>query len=796
MQLPYSWLKELVETDWSAKEAAFRLTLCGTAAQAEPFSSGQFNNIVVGQIIDIEPIAGTDHLKKAIVEVGSEKLQIVCGAPNAEKGQKVPVAKIGAKLANGMEIKNVKLRGVESSGMICSEAELGLTEDHSGIMVFDEMAPIGEPIEKYLKLDDHIFEFDLTPNRADSLSVIGIARDLASLVEKKISREPYSISETGKKASQEISIEIDDAEACPRYAARVIKGVKVGESPWWIKRKLILCGIRPISNVVDITNLVMLELGHPLHAFDLRRFGGKKVLIRRARNGEKFTTLDGKEHDLSSEVLLITDGTKGMAAAGVMGGLESEVTPETTDVLLESAYFNSVTTRRSRQKLGMVSESSIRFEKGADPNMVPEAVNRAAYLISKYAGGEVYSGIVDCYPKKIEPCLVTLRPERVNKVLGTKIEASRMVEILKGLEFGVSDNKTNLKVSVPTFRPDIAREIDLIEEIARIEGYDKIESADRNMGPLFTTLNKDDLFRQQMRVVLTGQGFDEIYGTGMADPARQSKLTGGKRAIKIMNPIAEDLAVMRNTIFYSMLMAVSHNIAQRNIDLRLFEIGKSFFAGKTESDDPIEMMEIGLALSGKSPDQWNEKGREYSFYDLKGTIDSIMAECRVDGMRYMPVNNNVFRDGYGFELHLSDKVIGSAGLIKEETGKIFDIKQPVYLATLDFGFLLEQRKTERIYEPLPRFPAAPRDLAIVVEDTIPVGEIMDSIRKMGGRLLEKVELFDLYKGKQIGEGKKSLAFSLSYRSGEGSLDGAEVAEIQNKIISHLKEQFKADIREG
>jgi phenylalanyl-tRNA synthetase beta chain len=798
MRLPHSWLRELVDTDWSPKETAFRLTLCGTAAEVSSFSSGQFDNIVVGQIIEIEPIVGTDHLKKAMVDIGTDKLQIVCGAPNASKGQKVAIAKIGAKLSGEMEIKHVKLRGVESSGMICSEAELGLTDDHSGIMVLDDNAPIGEAIGKYLGLDDYVFGFDLTPNRSDSLSAIGIARDVACLAGKKINRESYSLSEVSQKGCEEISIEIDDIEACLRYAARVIKGVKIGPSPWWIKRKLLLSGIRPISNVVDITNLIMLELGHPLHAFDLKRFGQKKIVIKRAIDCEKFTTLDGKEHNLTPEVLLITDGIKGVAAAGVMGGLDSEVSSDTTDILLESAYFNPITIRKSRQKLGMISESSIRFEKGADPNMVPEAINRAAYLIGKYAGGQILSGIVDCYPKKIGPSVVALRPERVNKILGIKIKTSRMVEILKGLEFGV-DNKANLEVTVPTFRPDITREIDLIEEIARIEGYDKIESADRNIGPLFTTLHDDDIFRQQVRIMMTGQGFDEISGTGFADPNRLSKLTNGRRAIKILNPIAEDLSVMRNTILYSLLTAVSHNISQRNIDLRLFEIGKSYII--PDDDKPLtvapdEREEVGLALSGKSSDRWYGKGREYNFYDLKGAIDSLLAECRISAIKYSAVNKHPFRGGYGFCLILGEEMIGYAGQIREDLAKVFDIKQAVYMAALNFDLLLKNRRLEKIYEPLPRFPAAPRDLAIVVDDSIMVGEMMESIKKIGGVLLEKVEIFDLYKGKQIGDGKKSLAFSLSYRSNEGSLDGAEVADIQNKIIAHLKEYFKADIREG
>jgi phenylalanyl-tRNA synthetase beta chain len=797
MQLPYSWILELVNVDWPAKELADRLTLCGTVANASPFLEEPLDNIVVGQILEIEPIKNTDHLKKAMVSTGSETFQVVCGAPNAAQGQKIIFAKIGAKLKGMGELKKAKLRGVESFGMICSERELGLTDDHSGIMTLDDDAELGMAADEYLGVKDYILKFDLTPNRSDSLSAIGIARDVACLAGKEIKQSKFELQEISEKSSDVVKISIADTSACPRYAARVIRGVRIGSSPWWIKRKLILSGIRPISNVVDITNLVMLETGQPLHAFDFRQFGRREVLVRRAKQGERFTTLDGKEHELTPEVLLITDGEKGVAAAGVMGGLNSEVSSDTADILLESANFDPITVRRSRMKLGISSESSTRFEKGADPNNVTFAMDRAAYLMQQYAGGEILSGIIDCYPEKINPITIDLRPSRVNAILGTDISKERMIIILKMLQFRVKDKET-LEVTVPTFRPDIAREIDLIEEIARIEGYEQIPSADRNIGPLYTPLHPNDTFRQLIRTSMTAQGFDEIYSSTLADPKLLTKIEPEKAPIAIMNPIAADFAVLQSSCLYSLLKAISNNFAQRNTDLRIFEVGKAFLRNESATGDlsPVEVDEIGIALSGKSDDQWFGKGRERDFYELKGAIDSFFEFARVPQCIYRPEKHPAFDDSLVFELIINEKRIGFAGLIKNEIVRAFDIKQTVYAAVLDFNIILNSRQPENYYVPLPKFPSAPRALAVIVDETINVADIISKIKEMGGELLEAVELFDLYRGKQVGEGKKSLAFSLVFRSKGRSLENEEVTEIYNNIIEYLKNNFKTEIREG
>ncbi|MEA3296466.1 MAG: phenylalanine--tRNA ligase subunit beta, partial [candidate division Zixibacteria bacterium] len=509
MKISYNWLRELTGLDWSPEEMGDRLTLCGTACEYIESTRQHMDKVIIGKVIELNPVQGADKIRQAVVDIGSESLGLICGAPNVAVGQKVPVAMIGAKLAGDIVIRKAKIRGVESVGMICSERELSISDDHSGILVLDDDAPLGKPLVEHLDFDDYILTFELTPNRPDSMSAIGIARDLAVLASTGLCRQVFDLKETSVPTSDFIKVSIDDPTACPRYAARVIRNVTIGPSPWWLKKKLLTAGIRPISNVVDITNFVMLECGHPLHAFDLERFGSGEVVVRRARDKEKFITLDSEEHELTEDILLITNGDTGVAAAGVMGGLDSEVQEDTTNILLEAAYFDPTVIRRSRKQLGVVSESSSRFEKGADPNGIPYAINRAACLFHDICGGEVLRGIVDCYPTEIQPKKIRFRPDRCNAVLGTNISSERMKQIFTALEFSVSGDE-DFEVTAPTFRPDIEREIDLIEEIVRIKGYDSVQDSISNIGPLYTRIHSEDRFRSDIRHILNGTGYDEI----------------------------------------------------------------------------------------------------------------------------------------------------------------------------------------------------------------------------------------------------------------------------------------------
>jgi len=793
MKIPYSWLIELTGLKWPVEKVSERLTLCGIACEEVQSTAASLDKVVVGKVVDLQPVQGADKIKKAVVNTGAENFDVICGAQNVAVGQKVPVATIGAKLANGMEIIKARIRGIESFGMICSEAELGISNDHSGIMVLDSNASIGTPLVKALDFNDYIMTFELTPNRGDSMSAIGIARDLAALASVKIKRPKFKISPNKKKARALIKVRIEDTAACPRYAARVIEGVSIAPSPWWIKKKLLLCGIRPINNVVDVTNLVMMECGHPLHAFDLDRFGSNEVVVRGAKKGESFATLDGKTHSLTSEVLLITNGKSAVAAGGVMGGLNSEVMDNTTNILLEAAYFKPSVIRHSRKQLGMTSESQARFEKGADPNGIEYAINRAAFLFQEICGGKVLDGIVDAYPKKIKPRSIAFRPERCNSILGTKLSTIRMKRILKDLELNVSGTN-KLTVQVPTFRPDIEREIDLIEEVARIDGYDKIPDATENIGPLFTPPNYSDKFKNELRIILTGLGFDEIIGHGFDDSRLAKLVNPNTPLLKIQNPVSAELDVMRNSLIPFALNVVVHNQSFRTMDLQLFEIGKTYFPPDSEGKW-VEQDRLILMVTGRTMATWRDQPRELDYYDVTGALAGAAKHFHWPEFYYEEETINCFDEHLSFSILCQNSEIGQAGLLSKSIADKLDIKQKVYLAEISLAPLIEKSRPLREFKQLPIYPAAPRDLAIVVAETVKAAEIVRIVKEAAGPIAESVAIFDLYQGKQIESGKKSLAVSIVYRSSEGSLSAEQVEQRQRVVIDSLKQKLNAQIRD-
>jgi len=784
---------ELTGLDWPVEVVAERLTLSGTACEDIVPTARYMDKVIVAEVVDLQPIAGADKIRKAVLNTGAEKLDVVCGAPNVEVGQKVPLALVGARLAGEIEVRKVKIRGIESSGMICSEKELGMSDDHSGIIVLEQDAVPGRQLVEQLDFDDYILDIELTPDRADSMSAIGIARDLAALASTKLRYPAFKLPEAREKANEHIKVTIDDPEACPRFTARIIRNIKIGPSPWWLQKKLLTAGLRPISNIVDITNLVMLETGNPVHAFDLDRFGSGEVVVRRAKEGEEFSTLDGKKHTLNPEVLLITNGKEAKAAAGVMGGLDSEVSDQTKNILLEVAYFNPAVIRRSRKRMGMISEASSRFEKGVDPNNVEHASARVASLLHELCGGEVLAGIVDCYPEKTRPCTVAFRPERCNKLLGTDYKSERMAQIFHGLEFEVSDGNP-MRVTVPTFRHDISGEVDLIEEIARIEGFDSIPDATVNNGPLFTPLHSEDIFEDDLRRILTSSGFDEMVGHGFADSRLSSKLNQSLAQLRVVNPLSEDLDILRNSLVHTGLHVVSHNLAHRNLNLRLFEIGR-VYSPPDPSGEWREEDRLLLLVSGSTRIGWREKSRPLDFHDIVGVLNSLGEHFRWPKISFEQQSIPFFNAGVSFMLKAGPVGFGSIGKVSDEIIGNFDIKQPVYLAELVVSDLIRMSGSRVEFMPLPIYPAAPRDLAIVVRSDIRVGDILDCLTTAAGDLAETIELFDLYIGKQIEKGKKSVGVAITYRSRERSLSSEEVDSLQKKIIAVLKQKFDAEIRE-
>jgi phenylalanyl-tRNA synthetase beta chain len=791
MKVTYKWLKELVDFDWSPEELADKLTDAGVEVETiSPLGMG-LDKVVVGEIERIKKHPQADHLSVCVVEIGSEFLQIVCGAPNVKEKAKVPVALIGARLPAGMEITKTSLRGVDSFGMICSEKELGIGEDQKGIMILDSELKIGLPISVALELEDYILDLDLTPNRPDCLSIIGVARDVGALSGSTVKKPQIKFNETIELTKDWVEVEIQDTSACPRYAARVIMDVKIKSSPFWLRKKIESVGMRSINNVVDVTNYVLMETGHPLHAFDYDLFSQKKVVVRRAKSGEKFITLDQVERTLNNEILLITDGKKPVAIAGIMGGMESEVSSHTKNILLESAYFDPRVIRRGRMYLGLSTEASQRFERGMDPNGAVNAANRACQLLEELAQGKVLKGVVDHYPSPIMPLQLTLRPSRVNQVLSTTLMPQQIVQILKSLEMEVKENQ-DLKVTVPTFRPDIYREIDLIEEIARIYGYDKIETSLRASGNLVTQVSEEDRLVTRLKQILAGKGFFEILTNNLVDPKILKKLCPHLSNIELQNPLSEDMSALTTTLAYNLLSVAGWNKNRKEKDLKIFELGKVYLSRKDQN--PQERWHLALAISGKrEPIHWGAKGGEVDLYDLKGVLESLSDDLGLP-FRLESQKNQLLKSDSSFEIQIGGEKVGMLGEVAEGILELFEIKDKVFIAELDFEKLLISIPKKKMFSPLPKFPPVDRDIAIVVDEDILSEKIKDQIKMLGGDLIEELILFDVYRGTQIPAGKKSLAYSIRYRSREKTLTDEEVEKNHQKVILGLKENFNATLR--
>lgn len=792
MQISYNWLRELVEFDIDPHQLAIKLTSIGTAVESVESLAANLDNVVIGKIVACDPHPGKDNLKICKVELGRDiQMTVVCGAPNVRIGMKAPLALPGAVLSGNVTVQSIEKFGVVSEGVLCSQAELGLSDDHSGLMEIDPAIKSGADLKTALNLEDHILSFDLTPNRADCLSAIGIAREISALTGSPIKRPSVEIKEAAEQAATQVEIGIEDTEGCPRYAARLIRGIKVGRSPWWIQQRLLTSGIRCINNIVDITNFVMLECGQPLHAFDFDNFSQPKVVVKRARAGEMFTTLDGVQRKLSDDVLLITDGNGPVAIGGIMGGQFSEVSDKTVNILLESAYFNSSIIRRGRKHLGLTSEAQTRFERGADPNVVLFALDRAASLMEKYAGGKVSAGTVDCYPNKIEPLKLELRPSRVNQLLKTEMSSPTMIDILKGLEFKVTPGK-NVTVEIPTFRPDITREIDLIEEIARVYGYDRIPVAMRAGGNLVVARSVTEIFTQCLKLAMIGQGYYEIVTNSIGDPKLISLVDPDAKAVEIVNPISEDLKWLRPSLLPGLLGVVSQNVSHQVRTVKVFEVG-TVMAARTD-EAPIESQRIGLAISGTdSGENWAFHPQEFGLHDLQGVLDTIEELLRFK-LQITPSKIPIFDQSCSFDITTDGTNVGRCGKVAATILRAFSIKSDVYLMEMDFDQLAERSSGYGTYVSLPRFPAIERDIAVVIDEAVQSGSIVKVINQAADENLRKVIVWDVYRGKQVPVGKKSVAYRLIFQNESKTLTDGEIDNVFNKIVDSLKGELGAELR--
>jgi len=793
MKLSYNWLKELIpDLLWNPEEVAEKLTMSGTEAESLHPAWPELEGVVVCHVekIDLHPEA--KHLKICQVNIGQKKLQTVCGAPNVERGQRVALALPGAKLPDGLEMKEAETKGIKSTGMICSEKELGIGEVADAILVLDETVSTGTSLAEALRLKDWILELEVTPNRPDCLSHLGIARELCALGGGTLKLPETHFPEVEIETASEVEVQIEDEIGCPRYTARIIKGVEIKPSPKWMALRLESLGIRSISNIVDITNWVLLETGHPLHAFDYDNFSQRRVLVRKAKPGERFLTLDGVGRTLSSNSLLITDGETPVAIAGIMGGEKSEVSGSTQNILLESAYFDPPTTRRASKELGLVSESSYRFERGTDPENAVFASNRATRLIRKLAGGEVLKGLVDCYPNRVTFPRVRLRSRRVSTVIGIEIPKEQSRDILTGLGFRVEGDET-FEVSVPSYRPDITREVDLIEEIARILNYDNIPALERPGGELVTPLPKEQELTRAISGILCGRGFFETVTYIFKEPGKYGVFGDDDGFVQLLNPISEGLSILRPNLTGSLLETVNYNLNRYEKNIRIFEIGKVYF--KSGEKEFSERWRLAAAISGhRERRHWSLSPTPVDLFDLKGELEGLLERLNLPDVSFRPKGDAIFEAAKGFDLFSEDQCLGEFGKIAEEVLEAFDIKEAVFSFEIDFERLLKLVPRERRYQFLPKFPPVDRDIAIVVDHRILAGEIEKSIRELDLDSLEEISPFDQYVGKQVPPGKKSLAFSIRYRSPERTLTEKEVESSQKRLVQHLKAKFGAQLR--
>ncbi len=793
MKICYGWLKELVDFDWDAEELAHRLTMSGTECYVTGPLFPNFTGVIVGKVVSCEPVDSSDKLTLCEVDTGSSAMTSICGAPNVRPGLKVAFAGPGAELPDRIKVEVAERVGHKSEGMICSESELGLSEDHSGVIELDNTVKVGSNLRQALDLDDWLIEFDLTPNRPDCLSAIGIAREIAVLAGTKVCHPPIELNEISDLAADAVEIDIEDPELCPRYMGRVIKNVKIAPTPWWIKKYLYSTGVRSINNIVDITNFVLMEYGHPLHAFDYDLFSAPKVLVRSARAGEKFRTLDDVERTLEEGMIMITDSKKNVALGGIMGGLDSEVTEESSNVLLESAYFHPTAIRRTSKKLGIQSESQVRFEKGADPQCVPRACDRAASLIQEYAGGKVLTGQVDCYPKEINPVKISLRPGRVNEILDTDISVPEMIDILSGLKFAVQPGK-ELGVTVPTFRPDVTREIDLVEEVARIYGVGKIKSSESAAGSLVTPERPEERFYRVLRALLVSQGMVEALTNTMIDPAKDKVVSGLDNHIKVLNPVSVELSVLRQNFLHSFLHIIAYNLNRKKSDIPFFEIGKVFIP-KEGDPRPCEPARLAIAFCGEEADlRWDRPPEKYDFFNLKGVLEILADDLGLGGLILTPKEYPFFEKGKSFDVRLGEADCGFCGVVSQSALDAYDIELPVYFAELDLDMLIESFSEERVVKAVPRYPSSVRDIALIVDEAMLARQLSEVIEEHGGDILESISLFDVYAGKQVPAGKKSLAFSIEYRSIRKTLTDEEIDRVHNAIVKALGEKCGAELR--
>ncbi|MCT4619636.1 MAG: phenylalanine--tRNA ligase subunit beta [Marinisporobacter sp.] len=798
MFVPVEWLKQYVDIEnIEINELRDALIMSGSNIETVEHLGERVNKIVVGKILEIEKHPDAQKLVVTQVDVGEETIQIVTGANNIEVGQYIPVILNGGRLPDGTKIKRGKLRGIVSNGMMCSGEELGIEDkvlpihqNKDGIYILDQEYPLGMDIKDVFGLNDHIIEFEITPNRPDCLSMLGMAREASATFNVPLKELKINAAEEVDTIEHYAAVEIEDETLCNRCVARVIKDVEIKPSPQWMQNRLMKAGMRPINNIVDITNYVMLELGQPLHAYDLSTLEGNKIVIKRAKDGETFITLDEAERKLDSSMLMIEDGKKYVGIAGVMGGLNSEITESTKTILLEAANFSADSVRATSKKLGLRTEASARFEKGIDPNTSIIAANRVCELVEELKIGKVVKGVIDIYPNKREASIIEVRPKRMNDLLGTNLSHEEMISILERLGMKVDVKEEKFLVTVPTFRLDITQEIDFVEEIARIYGFNNLGMT-LPKGNTQGAMTNGQIIEGLAKNALNAAGLNEITTYSFVSPRTFDLLcikeeSFMRRVVKLINPLGEETSVMRTTLMGNMLEVLARNYNRNVEEAKAFELGNTFIPKSIPVESlPIEKKVLTLGMYGK----------EIDFYSLKGTIERLFERLGIKGYEYTPEkNHSSFHPGRCASITYGNHTLGVMGEIHPDVMENYNIDTRVYVAEIDFNIIYQITRLDRLYEQLPKYPAMTRDMALVVKDEVYVKQIEDIAKENGGKILESIKLFDVYKGKQIEEGHKSIAYSLTYRAKDRTLTDEEVTKVHEKIVKELEEKLSAALR--
>lgn len=798
MLISLNWLKQYIDLDGiEINEMENALTMIGQEVEKIEVLGENLENVVTAQIIEKEMHPDSDHLTICKVDNGKEILQIVCGAPNHKAGDKVVLAQVGAKLAPDFVIKKGKIRGVESNGMLCSEEELNIGKDSSGIMILPEDTPVGVPMKEYLGINDTVFELEITPNRPDCLSHIGIARELGAYYNKEVKYPSFAInSESSKKTADNISVEIEDSNLAKRYVARIIKNVTVKESPKWLKERVESIGIRNINNIVDASNFIMMELNQPNHTFDLDKIEGGKIVVRAGHENEKLVTLDEQERELNSDDIVISDGVKAVALGGVMGGQNSEITENTKNILLEVANFNSQNVRKTSRRLTLFSESSYRFERRVDEENAINVINRLANIIQEVAGGEILEGVVDNYPVPYKKKTATLNFERLNRFVGKNIPRETVIGILTRLEIEVVDNGETLTLTAPTYRDDLENEQDYFEEVIRMYGFDNIENIlpklDISEKPVIDTTK----LSTQVKLIAANAGLKEVinYSFVPKDAMEKIKYTSVEREnlIDLLRPITEDFVTLRPTLLYSLLKNAKENMNRNATNIRFFEVSRTFVKAEELAKEEVK---LGIILAGENNKTlWNPKPVPYDFYDLKGIVEEIFTQLKFNNYMIKRSEQSQYHPGRSVDVFVGRELIGSFGEIHPDVLENFDLgKTSVLVGEFNIDLIQKYIGKKIKYQGIVKYPAVPRDFAFVMREDILVGDVLKTIQKVDKKI-EKVELFDIYQGAGVLPGMKSVAISVILRDKNKTLEEKEIVDISNKIVTKVEKDYGAVLR--